>query len=115
MTYKSIKEIEEAYAARAGESKAEQDRRVRSKRQAITRFKNNQQSSSQSHSRTTTGATARKQKSRANLTSEQRTSVKDRNKIEQQTRYTAQQEQLREQFSKIGCCNIEDYVESVIE
>ncbi|CAB4436944.1 unnamed protein product [Rhizophagus irregularis] len=111
MTYKSLQEIKEAFPEPENETTATRNRRLKNK-QAINRL-NERQASSQSQSTTTT---ARKQKSRATLTDEQRINIQEQNRIEShQTRYTTQQEQSRTQFLKIGCCNIDDYIESIIE
>ena len=60
---------------------------------------------------TTTGDTLRKKRSRTELTDEQKEEINEKRRI----RYATRQEQLRAQFLKIGCCSIDDYVESVVE
>ena len=116
MTYESLEEIEKAFAEPANETKEDKKKRLRNKRQATKRFNERQQSqqSQSTTSRTTASATARKQKSRAALTDEQRENILIQNRIEQHNRYAAQQEQLRSQFLKIGCFSIDDYVENMV-
>ncbi len=113
MTYKSIQEIEKKYAEPDNETKEDRTKRLKMKQQAIRRFNQRQQSlqPQPKTSKTTTSATVRKQKSRAVLTDEQKTNILEQNRI----RYAAQQEQLRNKFLKIGCCNIDNYTENVVE
>ncbi|PKY62812.1 hypothetical protein RhiirA4_489984, partial [Rhizophagus irregularis] len=112
MTYKSLQEIELAFPEPENESYEARKKRLKNKQQAIRRFKQRQQSS---QSTTTTNARIRKQKSRTAMTDEQRTNILEQNKLAHQSRYAAQQEQLRSQFLKIGCYNIDNYNENMIE
>ncbi|CAB4403231.1 unnamed protein product [Rhizophagus irregularis] len=97
MTYKSLQEIELAFPEPENESYEARKKRLKNKQQAIRRFKQRQQSS---QSTTTTNARIRKQKSRTAMTDEQRTNILEQNKLAHQSRYAAQQEQLRSQFLK---------------
>ncbi len=74
-----------------------------------------QGTSSRKRSKTTASATARKQKSRAAQTVEQRKSEREQDKIRKQLKYIMRREQLKEQYLNIGCCTIDDYLESRVE
>ncbi|CAB4429765.1 unnamed protein product [Rhizophagus irregularis] len=49
------------------------------------------------------------------MTDEQRTNILEQDKLAHQTRYAAQQEQLKTLFLKIGCNNIDNYIEDMME
>ena len=112
MTYNSLQEIEDAFAEPANETKENKRRRLHNKQQAIRRF-NERQQSLQSQP-TTSSATLRKQNSRGALTEEQNTSISTQNRISHQIHYATKQEHFRNQFLKVGCCTIDNYVENTI-
>ena len=107
MTYKTLEDIEKAFEEPANETEADKKRRLKSKRQAISRFNARQAQPSQiqtrsqtaaaasgsttsqiqTHARTTASATARKQKSRAVLTDEQRLSIQEENTTKHRIKY----------------------------
>ncbi|CAB4477605.1 unnamed protein product [Rhizophagus irregularis] len=112
MTHKSLQEIELAFPEPENESNEARKKRLKNKQQAIRRFNQRQQSS---QSTTTTNAKIRKQKSRTAMTDEQRTNILEQDRLAHQIRYAAQQELLRTQFLKIGCYNIDNYIEDMME
>ena len=116
MTYNSLQEFEDAFAELAYETKENKKRRLHNKQQTIRRFNERQQSlqSQPTTSRVITSATLRKQKSRATLTEEQNANILTQNRISHQTHYATKQEYFRNQFLKIGCCTIDNYVENII-
>src|SRR6266511_6158120 len=107
MTYTSIEQIETKFAKPAeDENQIDRNKRLKAKRQAIRRF-NDSQRSTQARFKTTMSSTSRKQKSRTEQTTEQKQNAKKQKRI----KYAAKQEQLKKQFLKLGCCNIDDYME----
>ncbi|GES92235.1 uncharacterized protein LOC114268814 [Rhizophagus clarus] len=83
---------------------------------AIRRFNERQQSlqSQPTTSRVITSATLRKQKSRATLTEEQNANILTQDRISHQIHYAIKQEYFRNQFLKVGCCTIDNYIENII-
>jgi len=111
MTYTSIEQIETKFAKPAeDENQIDRNKRLKAKRQAIRRF-NDSQRSTQARFKTTMSSTSRKQKSRSEQTTEQKQNAKKQKRI----KYAAKQEQLKKQFLKLGCCNIDDYMEGIVE
>src|SRR5215468_3587590 len=116
MTYNSLQEIENAFAEPANETYENKRKRLHNKQQAIRRFNERQQSlqSQPTTSTATTSATLRKQNSRTALTEEQNESILIQNRISHQIHYATKQEHFRNQFLKVGCCTIDNYVENTI-